>query len=134
MTERQLMKEDNEDHERVCFFNDNNKGICKLQSNHFTWWEFRSLWLNNDFCSSSKHSSPHAIIERMRCQSEEFIAVVSAYAMDEQRNINSNNRFTQEHIEPGLVILPCRRQQRNQGRHTCRERTWCLCNRLTCKS
>lgn len=69
----------------------------------------------------------------MCCQTEEFIAAVRAEAVDEQCKINSHDCFAQQHVEPRLVLLSCRRQQRNQGRHTCRERThtnktWHLCN------
>ena len=59
----------------------------------------------------------------MCSQAEELIAAVSTQAMNEQREINSHDCFTQQHVEPWLALLPGRRQQRNQGRHTCRERT-----------
>lgn len=94
-----------------------------LQNNNSTWWGLRPLWLNNDFGPPSKDCGPHTVVEGMCCQAKEFIAAVSAQAMDEQCKINSHNGFTQQHVEPWLVLLSGRRQQRNQGRHTCRERT-----------
>lgn len=48
----------------------------------FTWWSLRPLWLNDDFGPSSEDCGPHPVIEGMCCQAEEFIAAVSAQAMD----------------------------------------------------
>lgn len=77
----------------------------------FTWWEFRSFGFDDDFGSASKHSSPHAVIEGVRCQAEQLVAVVRAQTVDEQREVNGHDGFEQEHAEPRLVLLPRRRQQ-----------------------
>lgn len=71
--------------------------IKVLVNNHkirnSTWWGLGSLWLNNDFGPSPKDGCPHTVVEGMCCQAEEFIAAVSAQAMDEQREINGHDRF-----------------------------------------
>lgn len=59
----------------------------------------------------------------MRRQAEQLVAVVRAQAVDEQRQINGHDRLAEEHAEARLVLLPRRRQEGDQGRHTCRQRT-----------
>lgn len=92
---------------------ENNVSYC-INNSNFTWWKLRPLWLNNDFGPSPKNSSPHAVVERMCCQAEEFIAAVCAQTMNEQREINSHDSFAQKHAEPRLVLLSGRSQQRDQ--------------------
>lgn len=57
-------------------------------------------------------------------QAEEFVATMSAQTMNEQWEINSHDSFAQKHAEPRLVLLSGRSQQRDQRRHTCRQRQW----------
>lgn len=87
--------------------NENVWCVCEAVSNDYTWRGLRSLWFNDDLCPSSEDRGPHAVIERMSCQSEEFIAVVGAQAVDEQRDVHCHDRLAQEHVQPGLVLLPC---------------------------
>lgn len=100
---------------KECIKNEKHEGIYMMTNKRFTWWGFWPLWLNNDFGPSSKDGSPHAVVERMRGQAKEFIATVCTQAMNEQGKVNGYDCFTQQHVELRLVLLPGRRQQRNQG-------------------
>ncbi|KAG7267248.1 hypothetical protein CRUP_037231 [Coryphaenoides rupestris] len=77
----------------------------------------KTVIANPDLGPSPEDGGPHAVVERVRGQAEELVAVVGAQAVDEQRQVDGHHRLAQQHVEPGLVLLPGRHHQGDQRRH-----------------
>ena len=88
-----------------------------------TWWRLKPLWPDEDFGPAPEDGGPHAVVERVCGEAEELVAVVGAQAVDEQGQVHGHHRLAQQHVELGLVLLPGRRHQGDQGGHAWRTDT-----------